>query len=386
MTPDLILVAVSLFAWGVGEGLFVYFQPLYLQEFGASPIQIGTIIGGMGIAMALTQIPVGYLGDRLGRRPFMWASWIIGTASAWVMATARTLPLFVIGLLLYGLTSFVMAPMNSYITHARGKLSVGRALTFASAAYNLGAVAGPVIGGRLADLYGLRLLYVIAACIFIISSVIILFIKKQPVEKEIETRQKTSHLGNTRFVTLMVVLFITMFSMYLPQPLASNFLQNERGLTFGSIGILGSVGSLGNAILALVLGAINAKVGFIIGQLAVIGFSLAIWLGRGIPWYLIGYFMLGGYRVSKSLSMALTRPLINGSQMGVAYGLIETIASSAIILSPLAAGYLYSRDPELVYPISAVLIGISFILALRFIPRELAKHTEIMITPERGLD
>lgn len=54
MTPDLILVAVSLFAWGVGEGLFVYFQPLYLQEFGASPIQIGTIIGGMGIAMALT--------------------------------------------------------------------------------------------------------------------------------------------------------------------------------------------------------------------------------------------------------------------------------------------------------------------------------------------
>jgi len=84
--------------------------------------------------------------------------------------------------------------------------------------------------------------------------------------------------------------------------------------------------------------------------------------------------------------MALTRPLIKASQMGVAYGLIETIASSAIILSPLAAGYLYTRDPELVYPISAVLIGISFILALRFIPRESAKHSEIMITPERGLD
>jgi hypothetical protein len=31
MTRDLILVALSLFAWGLGEGMFIFFQPIYLR-------------------------------------------------------------------------------------------------------------------------------------------------------------------------------------------------------------------------------------------------------------------------------------------------------------------------------------------------------------------
>ena len=117
MNRNLLLVAISLFAWGMGEGLFIYFQPLYLQEWGADPVMIGTIFGAMGISMAVFQIPAGYLSDRFGSRSLMWASWLLGTSAAWTMALARTLPMFVVGLILYGLTSFVMAPMNSYITN-----------------------------------------------------------------------------------------------------------------------------------------------------------------------------------------------------------------------------------------------------------------------------
>jgi hypothetical protein len=45
MKRDLILVAIAMFAWGLGEGMFLYFQPLYLEELGANPIMIGTILG-----------------------------------------------------------------------------------------------------------------------------------------------------------------------------------------------------------------------------------------------------------------------------------------------------------------------------------------------------
>jgi len=75
MTGDLILVMISLWAWGTGEGLFIYFQPLYLQQWGADPVLIGAIFGGMGIGMAVSQVPAGYLADRLGPRPIMWLSW-----------------------------------------------------------------------------------------------------------------------------------------------------------------------------------------------------------------------------------------------------------------------------------------------------------------------
>jgi hypothetical protein len=36
MTRDLILVALSRFPWGLGEGMF-FFQPIYLRQLGADP-------------------------------------------------------------------------------------------------------------------------------------------------------------------------------------------------------------------------------------------------------------------------------------------------------------------------------------------------------------
>jgi MFS family permease len=155
MPRDLLIMSLSLFTWGVGEGMFLYFQPLYLQKWGANPVEIGAIFSLMGIAMAVAQAPAGYLADRVGSRPVMWASWVLGTISAGMMALAGTLPIFVIGMLVYGLTSFVIAPMNSYITSVRGRWSVERSLTVVSATFHLGAVAGPLLGGIIGESFGL---------------------------------------------------------------------------------------------------------------------------------------------------------------------------------------------------------------------------------------
>ena len=61
MNRSLIWLGSSLFLWGVGESMFLLFQPVYLQELGAGPIQIGAILGAFGAAMTLTHIPAGHL-------------------------------------------------------------------------------------------------------------------------------------------------------------------------------------------------------------------------------------------------------------------------------------------------------------------------------------
>ena len=94
MNRNLLFVILSLFTWGMGEGLFIYFQPIYLQELGADPVLIGGLLGAMGIAMALAQIPSGILADKIGSRSMMWASWTLGTLAAFLMAMARSLPGF----------------------------------------------------------------------------------------------------------------------------------------------------------------------------------------------------------------------------------------------------------------------------------------------------
>ena len=191
MSRDLLLVAIALFAWGMGESAFRFFQPLYLEQLGASPLAIGTILGGLGIAMTVAHIPAGFFADRFGRRIMMWAAWFVGVLSGVIMAAARSLPVFTTGVLLYGITACVVAPMNSYITAARGRWSVGRAITITSASYNLGAVIGPFLGGIIGDRFGYANIYLFATSIFIISTGFILFIKPQaPVKRDTET---TSH-------------------------------------------------------------------------------------------------------------------------------------------------------------------------------------------------
>ena len=50
---DLNLLSISLLIWGLGESLFLIFQPLYLQELGADPVKIGVILSGGLLVMAL---------------------------------------------------------------------------------------------------------------------------------------------------------------------------------------------------------------------------------------------------------------------------------------------------------------------------------------------
>jgi len=351
MNRNLLLVALSLFTWGVGEGLFIYFQPIYLQQWGADPLMIGAVFGGMGIAMALSQIPAGYLSDRYGARTLMLLSWILGTASACIMALANSLPVFIIGLILYGLTGSVQAPMNSYITNVRGNWGIGRALTFTSGLFNVGAIIGPISGGAIASHLGLKTVYLIAALVFMISTAIIFFAGKnlETHQADLESLHNGSLTHNPRFMTFLVMTFLTMFALYLPQPFTPNFLQNQQGLPLTTIGLFGAIGSLGNAVAMLALGHLNAVAGFLIGQGWLLLFSF-IYGKADLPvWFGVGYFFIGGYRLCRSMVLAIARSLVNPRQTGLAYGMVETMNAIAVVLAPALAGYLYGLNPYLIY-------------------------------------
>jgi hypothetical protein len=370
MSRDLILVAFSLMIWGTGEGMFLYFQSLYLQQLGADSVLIGTIIGMTGIAMTVAHLPAGYLADRVGRKPLMLAAWYLATLSTWIMALSGSLPGFVLGSILYGLTAFVVGPMNSYITAARGRISVGRALTLISAIYNIGAILGALLGGWIGNRWGLQRNFLIAAVIFIPSSLLITLIRSQPVEAHSVEKhdQNRAVLLNHSFLAFLALNFLVMFVIYLPQPLTTNFLQNERGVNLGQIGILISLRSAGIVALSLGLGQLHARLSYLLSQLALGLFSLLIWKGNSMAGYALAYLLIGGFVTARSMASAQGRSLVNAANMGMAYGMIETTGALTVILAPPLAGYLYSIQPELVYIVSLIGIGIMFIFSWLFLP------------------
>ena len=107
----------------------------------------------------------------------------------------------------------------------------------------------------------------------------------------------------------------------------------------------------------------------IIGQVMVLFFALSMINGSGMGWFGFGYFMLAGYRLIQDHAGGLSRPLIHTGAVGIAFGLMETSASIAVILSPLLAGYLYEIQPSIIYAVCLVLVLISIGLNSFLLPR-----------------
>ena len=373
MNRSLLFVALALLLWGFGEGMFFNFVPIYLdQQFLLSKYEIGIILGAFGFSMAITHIPAGRLADRFGRRPLLILAWVLGLVSALIMGLALVLPLFLVGLFGYGLTAFVSAPLSSYVTAARGEWPVGTVLSFTTATFATGMVLGPITGGWIGDHYGMRISFFVAGMIFVLSNVFIFLIERQPVDIHDPESPPPTLMSNRRFVILMGVLAFAIFSMYLSQPLTPNFLAGVRGLSLSETGIIFTTGALGNSLMAILFSRVHPRRGFLVAQALVILFAFLIWKGSSLPVFMLGYFLLGGFRAGRPMVMAQARELVHDSQMGVTYGIMETIGSAIFVLTPPLAGILFEYDPKFVYPLSIGLITVSILISYLFSPQKVS--------------
>jgi MFS family permease len=206
----------------------------------------------------------------------------------------------------------------------------------------------------------------VAAVMFLLSNIFILFIERQPIDDHDPQSPPQNLMSNQRFVILMGVLAFAIFSRYLAQPLTPNFLEGIRGLSLSETGIIFTAGALGNSLMAILLSRVPPRRGFLFAQALVILFAFFIWRGSSLPVYVLGYFLLGGFRAGRPMILAQTRELVHDSQMGVAYGIMETISAVIFILTPPLAGLLFERDPMIVYPLSIGLIAVSIVVSYLF--------------------
>jgi hypothetical protein len=89
-----------------------------------------------------------------------------------------------------------------------------------------------------------------------------------------------------------------------------------------------------------------------------------------MPIFMLGYFLLGGFRAARPMAMAQARGLVHTSQMGLAYGAMETVSSIIFIIAPPIAGFIFERNPFTVYPLAVGLIFVSLFVSYFFSPRK----------------
>lgn len=368
MSRDNRRIALALFLWGMGEGLFIFIQPLYLNQLGANPARIGEILSAFSLMAALSFIPAGIVADRAGRRRVIISGWLLGLVAGVAMALAPDLSVFVLALLVYGVTAFVVPAMSSYIVAARGEMTQERALTTVYAGYSAGSILSPAIGGWIGHLLGLRAVYGIAAVFFLFSNIIIFNIAPQPVVHSPAEPRYRALLRNRGFLGLCVLIFLVFAVMGIGLPLTPNYLQDVRGLDAAVVGMFGSVQVLGAVLLGLGLGRRPPRRAWVAAQAMLFISTFLLWRSTWVGWLALAYFLRANYGVSRTLANALAGRVVSPTQTGLAFGAVETIVSLSLVGVSYLAGQLYTLDPALPFEVTLVLLPLTIAVTWFFAP------------------
>ncbi len=377
MSRDNRLLVFALFMWGMGEGLFIYIQPLYLRDLGADPVAIGSILAAAGLAAGLAHIPAGLLADRFGRKPMLLAAWLLGLLTTLVMFVARDLRLFAPALIAYTFTGFVLSPLYAYVSAAREGQSVQRAITLVSAGFWAGTIVSPALGGYIARWFEPRMVFAAAAAAFAFSTLAVLLIRHQPPDPRTPGHSRYGALfRNRRFIGFVCLMLAALLAMQIGLPFMPNFVVEARGFDVGLVGLLGSANSLGTVTFNLLLGQRLPRRGFLLAQ-SMLALGLILFLATTTRnWLFAVYFLRAGWFLAHNMAAAQVGRVVSAAESGLAFGIMETVSASATVLGPLIAGELYAQNFALPFQVSVILILLTLPLVWLFAPRRDAHTVE----------
>jgi DHA1 family tetracycline resistance protein-like MFS transporter len=156
-SKPLIFVLATIFIDSIGFGLIIPVLPQLLMSVGriqlSDAIEIGAWMGlAMSLAAFLTAPILGNLSDRVGRRPVLLIA-LAGLALDYLLlAVANTLPLIFFGRVLSGAFGGSYAPAQAAIADMTPPDQRARTFGYVSAAFGVGFVLGPALGGLLGEM------------------------------------------------------------------------------------------------------------------------------------------------------------------------------------------------------------------------------------------
>jgi DHA1 family tetracycline resistance protein-like MFS transporter len=134
----------------VGFGLLIPLLPFYVQRTGVGPEVITLVLGLYSLAQFIAAPVWGKLSDVHGRKPIL-ALTSFGLAASYVMlAYADTLTMLVVSRVFGGLMAGNIAAAQAYVTDVTTPATRAKGMGIIGAAFGLGFIFGPAIGGVLA--------------------------------------------------------------------------------------------------------------------------------------------------------------------------------------------------------------------------------------------
>ena len=154
VAPAIIVILMAVFIDTMGFGIILPVLPTYLENLTGATLAEATRIGGLLIVVFATLQFVfgpfiGNLSDRFGRRPVLILSMVAFGVNYLLMGVATNLALLFIGRAFTGIAGAIYAPANAYIADISPPEKRAQRFALIGAAFGMGFIFGPALGGLL---------------------------------------------------------------------------------------------------------------------------------------------------------------------------------------------------------------------------------------------
>lgn len=379
------LVLVTVFVDLVGFGIILPLLPFYATSMGASPLDVGLIMASYSLMQLLFSPVWGSLSDRYGRRPLLILG-LFGSAISYVIfGLAPTIGVLLVSRLIGGFMGANVPIAQAIIADSTSPERRARGMGLLGAAFGLGFIVGPAIGGTLSHWWGYSTPGFAAAAITGVNAVVAVFLLPESLPRDRRVRggsgwnafidrmkasrrvARRPHLRQPIAVLMLMTWGFAGFTVTFPL-----FLDNPLGLSAAYAGgLFAYVGLIAAIIQGRLIGPLverfgERRVAGVGGALLATGFgTLAAFPALGPVFGALALVGLGWGCVIPSLHSIVSRRAPPGEQ-GEVLGVNQSAASAGRVMGPVAAGWGFGvLGPRFGFLAGALLVAIGVVLVWR---------------------
>jgi len=356
----LLVIFVTVFIDLVGFGIVIPVLPYYASgtSFGATPREVGLLFASYSVMQLVFAPVLGRLSDKHGRRPVLLIS-ILGTCAGFlILGFATTLWMLFLGRIIDGISGGNISTAQAYIADVTTKENRARGMGLIGAAFGLGFVFGPAIGGILSR-WGINVPFLFAGGLAFANAILLYFTLPETVTPDHPARvsaasgrgwkQLIDSLKRPRLGFVLTIYFLSIVAFSIMTASFSLFLMFRLGYDAWHNGwIFAFVGIISATIQGGLIGKIVKRFGepplVITGTLL---FSASLFATPFVG-PMIGVLGILGIGALSAVGNALMAPSLtslasksaSAGEQGSVLGVTQSVASLARAVGPSIAAFL----------------------------------------------
>lgn len=370
----------------VGFGVIIPLLPFYGEHFAASPAVVGLLMATYSFTQFLSAPVLGRLSDRIGRRPILCISLAGAAGSYLLLAFAGNLWMLFLARALGGIMAGNISTAFAYVADVTTPQNRAKGMGLIGAAFGLGFIFGPVIGGLLAGPDPAHADYrspaLAAFALSATAFVLCLTVLKESLPADVRARERAATMSRWQWLSqaladpgIRLIIVMSFLATFVFAGMETTFAMwsrrqfgwgpEQNGYLFAYVGVL----------TALIQGGLVGRLARRFGERRLVGagaFLLAIGMlllpfsnSLTLLLFAMAAVAAGFSMVTPSLNSLLSLQVSSGSQGGM-MGVTRSATTLARIAGPgFAGGLFYLLGKDWPFFVGAAIMVVVMVMAGR---------------------